>query len=179
MGVEEELRRVLRDDRLDVPVRSGAERSVVDRARRRNRWWYAATTAGGALTAVALVGGGVVLTAPGGTLPPAPPAGIELAPQQIRATDSRPAPPSPSGSAQPGSAQPGSGQQRSGQQWSGSSVAPSGSSATTGDRTWISRRTGSPAGAELPGSLSSPGRSAPESSGSCCPQPGSGPAGED
>lgn len=74
MDLDRELQRLLGDDRLDVPVRTGAEWSLVAAARRRRQrnGMLAATAA--AIGSVLLVGGGVALVnQDSGPLPPARP----------------------------------------------------------------------------------------------------------
>jgi hypothetical protein len=72
MNVEEELRRLFGDDRLDVAVRPDADRVIVAGARRIRRCRFAAATAG-AVAAAVLLGSGIALA--GGemreSLPPA------------------------------------------------------------------------------------------------------------
>lgn len=76
MDPEHELQRVLRDERLDVPVRTGAEWSMVAAARRR-RHRNAALAAGAvALLAVLGTGGGIAVVQMGSEEPaprPSPP----------------------------------------------------------------------------------------------------------
>ncbi|WP_229874901.1 hypothetical protein [Amycolatopsis deserti] len=78
MNLEDELSRLFDDERLDVPVRPGAELLVVAGARRRRYRRNAAVATGGALTMVALtavsialsgVGGGTTDTLPATNLP--------------------------------------------------------------------------------------------------------------
>lgn len=76
MELEDELRQVLRDDRLDIPIRAGAEWSLVTRVRRR-RQRRAGMAAAGAVAAIMLAGGGVALLDQPSGVPyrsPAPPA---------------------------------------------------------------------------------------------------------
>lgn len=72
MNIDEELGRLFADDRLDIPVRPGAEHAIVAGARRVRRHRAVATAA--SVVAVALVlGSGIALAAGGDrqTLPPA------------------------------------------------------------------------------------------------------------
>ncbi|WP_253887456.1 hypothetical protein [Actinokineospora diospyrosa] len=61
MDIDDELRRLFADDRLDLPVRPGATDAVVTGAGRRRRRRQAVTAASGVLTAVALLIGGITL----------------------------------------------------------------------------------------------------------------------
>ncbi|MGP4018522.1 hypothetical protein [Saccharopolyspora sp. 5N708] len=61
MDLEDELKRLLRDDQLDIPVRTGAEWSVVAGARRRRQRNGMLAAVGSALGATLLVGAGVAL----------------------------------------------------------------------------------------------------------------------
>ncbi|RLK60121.1 hypothetical protein CLV68_0618 [Actinokineospora cianjurensis] len=62
MDIDDELRRLFADERLDVPVRPGATEAVVTGAGRRRKRRHVVAAAGGALTVAALVAGGVVLS---------------------------------------------------------------------------------------------------------------------
>ncbi|GLZ41243.1 hypothetical protein [Actinokineospora sp. NBRC 105648] len=75
MNVDQELRRLFADDRLDVPAKAGAAEAVVAGAHRVRRRRVAAGAAGGAVLAALLVTGGVVLAGMGSAsqLPPAGP----------------------------------------------------------------------------------------------------------
>ncbi|UQS27022.1 hypothetical protein L1857_31595 [Amycolatopsis thermalba] len=66
MNLEDELSRLFSDERLDVPVRPGAELLVVAGARRRRYRRNAAVATGGALTMVALIAVGITLSGIGG-----------------------------------------------------------------------------------------------------------------
>lgn len=57
MNLDDELRRLFADDRLDIPVHAGATETVLTGARRRRHRRVAAVTASTALVAVLLVGG--------------------------------------------------------------------------------------------------------------------------
>jgi hypothetical protein len=61
-NLDDELRRLFADDRLDLPVARSAGAAVVAGARRRRRNRLALTAAGGVLAMVAVVFAGVVLT---------------------------------------------------------------------------------------------------------------------
>jgi hypothetical protein len=69
VNLDDDLKHLFTDDRLDIPVRAGATESVVLGARRRRNRRVAGMTAAGALTAVLAVGG-VALA--GGTTDSAP-----------------------------------------------------------------------------------------------------------
>ncbi|MGH3876108.1 MAG: hypothetical protein ACRDSK_03630 [Actinophytocola sp.] len=73
MNVDDELRRLFHDDRLDVAVRPDAEQLIVAGARRVRRRRFATATAGAVAVAVVLVGGGIALAGTGAqeSLPPA------------------------------------------------------------------------------------------------------------
>lgn len=73
MDLENELQRVLRDDKLDVPVRTGAEWSLVAGARRRRRHRNTVAAVSGVLTASLMVGGSVAVVG-GESLEGVPPA---------------------------------------------------------------------------------------------------------
>ncbi|WP_285610750.1 hypothetical protein [Actinokineospora globicatena] len=62
MDIDDELRRLFADERLDVPVRPGATDAVVTGAGRRRKRRIAVTAAGGALTLAVLVAGGVAFS---------------------------------------------------------------------------------------------------------------------
>lgn len=72
MNIDDELRRLFADERLELAVRPGAEQRIVAGARRIRRRRYAAVTAA-AVVAVVAIGGGIALAGPGGqgSLPPA------------------------------------------------------------------------------------------------------------
>ena len=57
MNLDDDLKHLFADDRLDIPVRAGATESVVLGARRRRHRRVAGVTAAGALAAVLAVGG--------------------------------------------------------------------------------------------------------------------------
>lgn len=65
MDLEDELRRLLRDDRLDIRTSADAEKNVVAGARRVRRNRVAAITTAGVLSAAVLAGGGFVLASGG------------------------------------------------------------------------------------------------------------------
>ncbi|GAA4411061.1 hypothetical protein GCM10023148_03140 [Actinokineospora soli] len=71
MTIDDDLRRLFTDDRLDVPVHAGATAAVVAGARRRRRRTATLGT-GGALATALVIAGGVALG--GGGTPPVPPA---------------------------------------------------------------------------------------------------------
>ena len=73
MNVDDELRRLFADDRLDIAVRPDAEQVIVAGARRLRRRRNVAATAGAVAVAVVLVGTGIALAGPGAqeSLPPA------------------------------------------------------------------------------------------------------------
>lgn len=73
MDLEDELRRVLRDDKLDVAVRTGAEWSLVAGSRRRRHQRNTMAAVGGFVAATFLVGGSVALISHDSTgqVPPA------------------------------------------------------------------------------------------------------------
>lgn len=71
MDVEDELRRVLREEKLDVPVRAGAEWSVMAGARRQRQRQNAFAALGGAVAATMLAGSAVVVINHRVTEPPA------------------------------------------------------------------------------------------------------------
>jgi hypothetical protein len=72
MNIDEELRRLFGDDRLDVAVRPDADRVIVAGARRIRRCRFVAATAGAVAVAV-LLGSGIALAGDGkqASLPPA------------------------------------------------------------------------------------------------------------
>ncbi|WP_243790783.1 hypothetical protein [Saccharopolyspora gloriosae] len=75
--LDDELHRMFADDRLEVPVRTGAEWSLVAGARRRRKRQTTVAAVGGALAMTVLVGGGAVLIArpaPEEVRPAVPPA---------------------------------------------------------------------------------------------------------
>ncbi len=63
MGLDDELHRLFADDRLEVPVRTGAEWALVASARRRRRRQTAVAAVGSAMALTVLVGGGATLVA--------------------------------------------------------------------------------------------------------------------
>ncbi|WP_258344832.1 hypothetical protein [Saccharopolyspora gregorii] len=74
--LDDELRRMFADDRLEVPVRTGAEWSLVAGARRRRKRQTTLAAVGGVLAMGVLFGGGAVLVArpdPGPVRPAVPP----------------------------------------------------------------------------------------------------------
>lgn len=94
MDLDDELRRLFHDDRLDIQVKSGAEQAVVTGARRVRRRRVALTSVAGAFAVAAVVAGGILLsgiTAPR-SLPPADSVGPT-------STATSPPPPSSSGTA--------------------------------------------------------------------------------
>jgi hypothetical protein len=72
MNIDDELRRLFADERLDLAIRPDAEQRIVAGARRLRRRRYVAATACAVVTAV-LIGGGIALAGTGGqqSLPPA------------------------------------------------------------------------------------------------------------
>jgi hypothetical protein len=88
MGLEDELQRILRDDRLDIPVRTGAEWSLVAGARRRRQRNGMLAATGSALAAVLLVGGGIALVSRQSDQPvqPAVPPVVQSAPHPYSTT---------------------------------------------------------------------------------------------
>lgn len=76
MDLDDELRRLFQDQRLDIPVKPGADDAVVTGARRVRRRRRALASAGSAFAVAALVAGGVALAGLGGptSMPPAGPA---------------------------------------------------------------------------------------------------------
>ncbi len=72
MNIDDELRRLCTDERLDLAIRPGAEQRIVAGARRIRRRRYVAATAG-AVVAVVAIGSGIALAGTGGpeSLPPA------------------------------------------------------------------------------------------------------------
>jgi hypothetical protein len=75
VDLDDELRRLFQDQRLDIPVKPGAEHAVVTGARRVRRRRTALAGAGSAFAVAALVAGGVALAGLGGSssMPPAGP----------------------------------------------------------------------------------------------------------
>ncbi|HWO64846.1 MAG TPA: hypothetical protein VNO31_32890, partial [Umezawaea sp.] len=73
VDLDDELRRLFQDQRLDIPVKPGADHAVVTGARRVRRRRVALASAGSAFAVAALVAGGVALAGLGGTasMPPA------------------------------------------------------------------------------------------------------------
>lgn len=75
MELEDELRRLLHDEQLDIPIRTGAEWSLVAGARRRRQRNRTLAFSGAALAFVLLAGGGLMLAGQqpvGPFLPPVP-----------------------------------------------------------------------------------------------------------
>lgn len=72
MNLDDELKRLFADERLEVPARPGAEDAIVAGAQRVRRRRIAAVTASGALAVAAVVAAGVLLT--GGHQDAMPPA---------------------------------------------------------------------------------------------------------
>jgi len=72
MDLDDELRRLFTDDRLDIAVRAGAEQVIVAGARRARRRRYVAVTA--CAVAVAILVGGGIAAAVNGTWKSMPPA---------------------------------------------------------------------------------------------------------
>jgi len=72
MNIDDELRRLFDDERLDLAIRPGAEQQIVAGARRIRRRRFATATACG-IVALVVVGGGIALAGTGGqeSLPPA------------------------------------------------------------------------------------------------------------
>ncbi|GAB3584922.1 hypothetical protein GCM10027445_61750 [Amycolatopsis endophytica] len=66
MNFEDELNRLFQDERVDIPVRPGAELAVVAGARRRRRRRHAAAVTGGGLTIAVLAVAGIALGGVGG-----------------------------------------------------------------------------------------------------------------
>lgn len=75
MDLDDELRRLFQDQRLDIPVRPGADEAVVIGARRVRRKRIALASAGSTFAVAALVAGGIALSGLGGasSMPPAGP----------------------------------------------------------------------------------------------------------
>jgi len=75
VDLDDELRRLFQDQRLDIPVKPGADHAVVTGARRVRRRRMALASAGSAVAVAALVAGGVALAGLGGpsSMPPAGP----------------------------------------------------------------------------------------------------------
>ncbi|GGI81904.1 hypothetical protein GCM10011581_19220 [Saccharopolyspora subtropica] len=95
MDLEEELRRIFREDRLDIPVRTGAEWSLVAGARRRRQRAGMMAAAGSALAAMLLVGGGVALVShqPDQPVRPAVPTVLDPLPKPSSTTTRHPSEP--------------------------------------------------------------------------------------
>jgi hypothetical protein len=91
MNIDDELNRLFTDDRLDLPIRAGAEASVVAGARRLRRRRTAVTATVGAATVVALFAVAASLPGLGGSAPD-PAAGPEVAAETTLSTV--PSPPS-------------------------------------------------------------------------------------
>jgi hypothetical protein len=66
VDLDDELRRLFQDQRLDIPVKPGADHAVVTGARRVRRRRRALASAGSAFAVAALVAGGVALAGLGG-----------------------------------------------------------------------------------------------------------------
>lgn len=98
MNIDDELRRLFADERLELAVRPGAEQRIVAGARRIRRRRYAAVTAA-AVVAVLAVGSGIALAGTGGqeSLPPAvsttDPVPTTSATSPPATTSTRPSPP--------------------------------------------------------------------------------------
>jgi hypothetical protein len=75
VDLDDELRRLFHDQRLDIPVRPGADVAVVTGARRVRRRRIALASAGSTFAVAALVAGGIALSGLGGasSMPPAGP----------------------------------------------------------------------------------------------------------
>ncbi len=78
VDLDDELRRLFRDQRLDIPVRPGADDAVVTGARRVRRKRIALASAGSTFAVAALVAGGIALSGLGGasSMPPAGPSTV-------------------------------------------------------------------------------------------------------
>ncbi|PRY45992.1 hypothetical protein [Umezawaea tangerina] len=86
MDLDDELRRLFRDERLDIQVRSGADQAVVTGARRVRRKRMMLASAGGTFAVAALVAGGIALAGVGGGVSMEP-----AGPVLTTTTSSRPA----------------------------------------------------------------------------------------
>jgi hypothetical protein len=112
MDLDDELRRIFTDDRLDVAVQPGAEERIVAGARRvRVRRRLAVTGATGGVAVAALVAGTVLFTdpSPPDAMPPAERTQISLSTSApsgsssaASATSQNPLPPSSGGTGRPG-----------------------------------------------------------------------------
>jgi hypothetical protein len=73
VDLDDELRRLFQDDRLEIQVRPGADEAVVTGARRVRRRRIALASAGSTFAVAAIVAGGIALSGIGGptSLPPA------------------------------------------------------------------------------------------------------------
>ncbi|HEX6343294.1 hypothetical protein [Umezawaea sp.] len=80
MDLDDELRRLFQDQRLEIPVKPGADHAVVTGARRVRRRRVALASAGSAFAVAALVAGGIALAGLGGpaSMPPAGPPTSEV-----------------------------------------------------------------------------------------------------
>jgi hypothetical protein len=78
VDLDDELRRLFQDQRLDIPVRPGADEAVVAGARRVRRNRIALASAGSTFAVAALVAGGIALSGLGGasSMPPAGPSTV-------------------------------------------------------------------------------------------------------
>ncbi|MEO6081494.1 MAG: hypothetical protein ABIQ18_00100 [Umezawaea sp.] len=78
MDLDDELRRLFQDQRLDIPVRPGADEALVTGARRVRRRRIALASAGSTFAVAALVAGGIALSGLGGasSMPPAGPPAV-------------------------------------------------------------------------------------------------------
>jgi hypothetical protein len=78
VDLDDELRRLFHDQRLDIPVRPGADVAVVTGARRVRRRRLALASAGSTFAVAALVAGGIALSGLGGasSMPPAGPPAV-------------------------------------------------------------------------------------------------------
>jgi hypothetical protein len=101
VDLEDELKRLFQDERLDVQVAADAEQSVVAGARRVRRRRAMLLTAAGALTAVVLAASGVALTRPASETtdaiagqPPSLPITSDTTPSPTSSLATEPAPPS-------------------------------------------------------------------------------------
>ncbi|MET1076288.1 MAG: hypothetical protein ABWY11_26835, partial [Umezawaea sp.] len=61
MDLDDELRRLFRDERLDIQVKPGADQAVVTGARKVRRKRMMLASAGGTFAVAALVAGGIAL----------------------------------------------------------------------------------------------------------------------
>ena len=84
MGLDDELHRLFADDRLEVPVRTGAEWALVASARRRRRRQTALAAVGSAMALTALVGGGATQVARSPQEPVRPAAPVVVTPSSTQ-----------------------------------------------------------------------------------------------